>query len=67
MLHLHNASNVIELGQLGRTKIQDHVNLRRLNYWTRLVNDSNNKISFTVYSILKILYDEGMYRSKVAR
>ena len=65
MLHLHkNTSNAIALGELGRSKIQHHVNQRMLNYWARLVNGSSDKLSFSVYLVVKRLYDVGTYKSR---
>ena len=52
------------LGKLGRLPIHHHINQRMLNYWAKLVNGSENKIIFRVYSVLKKLHTEGTYTSK---
>lgn len=52
------------LGELGRHDMGTAVKERMLNFWSGLVNGKESKISYTMYSIFKNLYDQGIFKSK---
>ena len=55
--------NCMTLGELGRLDMSCTVKERMLNYWFRIMNGKEMKISTIVCNILKLLNDHGIYSS----
>ena len=65
MLHLHKRSaNCMALEELGRFNMEHLIKQRMLNFWANLVNGKQSKISYQIYRIVRILYDQGTCKSK---
>ena len=65
MLHLHKRSaNCMALGELGRFNMEHLIKQRMLNFWANLINGKQSKISYQIYRMARILYDQGTYKSK---
>jgi hypothetical protein len=62
-LKVRTPSNIV-YGELGRHPIRLHIKRRIINYWSRLLNSKENKISRLLYGIILNLYKQGQYRSK---
>ena len=58
-----NTMNCMTLGELGRLDMSCTVKERMLNYWFRIMNGKEMKISTIVCNILKLLNDHGIYSS----
>ena len=50
-------------GELGRYRVIKDIELRMINFWCKIVNGSEHKLSHMVYRFLRILHDNNLYKS----
>lgn len=64
-LNVHGRScNAIVYGELGQFPLKVLIKQRMLNYWARMINGKEGKLSKTMYLFLLKLYNEGVYKAK---
>ena len=55
--------NLMAYGELGKYPVNVHIKSRILNYWLRLINGKQSKLSFIMYQCLLKMHDENRFRS----
>ena len=55
--------NCMAYGELGRHKLNELIEVRMVNFWCRIVNGSEFKLSNMMYKFLRVLYDQNIYYS----
>ena len=51
-------------GEVGRGKIRSIIDNRMIQYWARIINSKNYKLSKLMYSLLLKMHDNNVYKSK---
>ena len=55
--------NSMAYGELGKYPVDAHIKSRMLNYWLRLINGKQSKLSHIMYQCLLKMHDENSFRS----
>ena len=58
-----NTANCMVLGELGRHGLSKLVETRMINFWARVVNSKQFKLSSIVCNVLRMLFDANIYIS----
>ena len=56
--------DVMVYGETGRLCLEYHVKLRMINFWSSIVCGSHDKLTYTIYSMCKQRYENGLPTSK---
>ena len=65
LLHLKKSTpNFMVYGELGVYPMSVHIKLRMVNYWSRIVNGKENKMSLILYKFMFLKYSQNDYRSE---
>ena len=65
ILHLKPTTpNFMVYGELGRFPISVMIKVRMIKFWCRILNSSNDKLSFLLYKLLYINFNNYGYESK---
>ena len=64
LLRLNSStSNCMIYGELGKYPMMKTVECRMLNFWCRIINSKDYKLSKIMYRLLKNMYDNNLYKS----
>jgi len=65
ILHLNKGTpNCIIYGETGTSCLANKIHGRMINFWVRLLEGKQNKLSVAVYKLTRKLYDNNIYKSR---
>ena len=56
--------NCMTYGEVGKSKLQVKVDIRMIQFWAKIINGKDSKLSKILYNMLKSMHDRNIYRSK---
>lgn len=58
-----STANCMVYGELGTCSLSKSIENRMVNFWASIVHGKSHKLTNTVYRLLKVMYDTGVYKS----
>lgn len=55
--------NCMIYGELGRKSLDTFIEKRMINFWIRILDSNSNKLSSTMYQLMKNMYDKDVFKS----